>query len=212
VHKSKEEAHIDQLRLHALQGEGENSDPFSTHLDIMGVDNNDNDDNNFNTDENNTILLAVVQSALESSLQSQDRYVREAMEANFANGYFETAPLFDLSRPDIPSFRMDGDSNGHEFTAIDTKVLGNLVKEAEKNEETREYDEQQDREVDPGVFITGTDIDSLISAFSLNAKQQLAFRIICNHALGIHPPEEPQLLMGVFGEGGTGKSRLINAI
>jgi hypothetical protein len=132
------------------------------------------------------------------------------MDANFANGYFETAPLSKPSDPDIPSFGMDGDSNGPAFTAIDTKVLGNLVKEVEKNEETREYHKQQDREVVPSVFIRGTNIDSLIHDFSLNTKQQLAFRIICNHAVGIHPPEEPQLLMGVFGEGGTGKSRLIN--
>jgi hypothetical protein len=67
MHKSKEEACIDQLRLHALQGEGENADPFSTHLDMMGVDKEENN-NNFDTDENNTISLAVVQSALENSL------------------------------------------------------------------------------------------------------------------------------------------------
>jgi PIF1-like helicase/Helitron helicase-like domain at N-terminus len=211
LHKSKAEAQIDQLRLHALQGEEENADPFSAHLDMMGAD-LDEDDDNFDFGGNeSTISLAVVQSALEGTLQSQDGDVREAMDANFANSYFETTPESTSLSRHIPSFGMQDESDGPSFTAIDTKTLGKLLKEAEINEETRDY-QQQDGEVVPGVFISGTDVDSLIRAFSLNAEQQFAFRIICNHALGLHPPSEPQLLMGVFGEGGTGKSRLIDAI
>jgi hypothetical protein len=83
MRKSKEEARIDHLRPRALQGEGENEDPFSTHLDMMGVENEEDIDSNFDVDANDTIALSVVQSALESSLQSHDRYVQEAIEANF---------------------------------------------------------------------------------------------------------------------------------
>src|SRR5579859_6793435 len=52
----------------------------------------------------------------------------------------------------------------------------------------------------------------VIDEFSLNPKQTCAFQIICNRALGHYPPQDPQLLMGVFGTGGTGKSTLIEAI
>jgi len=79
------------------------------------------------------------------------------------------------------------------------------------NEERRQC-QQQDKDIIPGISITGSDINSLIRNFKLNAQQALAFRIICNHVLGHHLPSEPQLLMGVFGEGGTGKSHLIDAI
>lgn len=97
------------------------------------------------------------------------------------------------------------------YTTTNTKAFGKLLKEAEKNEEVKMYN-QSDENVVPGVFPTGSDIDSVIRDFGLNAKQSFAFRIICNHALGHHLPSEPNLLMGVFGEGGTGKSRLIDAI
>jgi hypothetical protein len=179
---------------------------------MLGADSDDKDDNFDFEGNESAISLAVVQSALESSLQSEDRYVREAMDANFANGFnFETTRESTLIPLNIPSFGMHNESDGPNFTAIDPKSLGKLVKEAEKNEETRDY-QDQDREVIPGVFIKECDVNSLIRTFSLNIRQQLAFRIICNHALGLHPPSEPQLLMGVFGEGGTGKSRLIDAI
>src|SRR5579859_3135287 len=47
---------------------------------------------------------------------------------------------------------------------------------------------------------------------ALTPNKHVAFQIICNHALGHYPPQDPQLLMGVFGTGGTGKSTLIEAI
>jgi hypothetical protein len=210
LHKSRAEAHIDQLRLHALQDNEGNAALIGSHLEVFGAD-SDEEDDCFNFEGNESaITLAVVQSALQSSLQSEDRYVREAMDANFANGYFETTPESTLTARDIPSFRTHNECDGPNFMAIDPKSLGKLLKEAEKNEETRDYYQDQDREVIPGVFIKECDVNSLIRTFSLNVRQQLAFR--CNHALGLHPPSEPQLLMGVFGEGGTGKSRLIDAI
>jgi len=46
---------------------------------------------------------------------------------------------------------------------------------------------------------------------NLNEEQTLAFRIIANHSIG-QSKFGDQLQMGIFGEGGTGKSRLIMAI
>jgi hypothetical protein len=165
---------------------------------MLGADSDVEDDNFDFEGYESAISLAVVQSALESSMQSEDRYVREAIDAN-ANGYFETTPESTLVPRNIPSFGMHDESDSPNFTAIDPKLLGKLLKAAEKNEETRDY-QNQDGEVIPGVFIKECDVNSLIRTFNLNAQQQLAFRIICNHALGLYPPSEPQLLMGVFGE------------
>lgn len=80
------------------------------------------------------------------------------------------------------------------------KQLNKLMKEAAEEEET--HAQTQDTEdVIPGVFLTGSDISSMVHNFSLNTEQALAFRIICNHTLGHHQPSDRHLLMGVFGEG-----------
>ena len=51
----------------------------------------------------------------------------------------------------------------------------------------------------------------IIHKFTLNEAQQRVFRIIAYHTLG-RSKVGPQLRLGVFGEGGTGKSRLIAAV
>ena len=51
----------------------------------------------------------------------------------------------------------------------------------------------------------------IIHKFTLNETQQRVFRIIAYHTLG-RSKVGPQLRLGVFGEGGTGKSRLIAAV
>ena len=69
---------------------------------------------------------------------------------------------------------------------------------------------------EPSVFLTGpaeieTAIQGVIQKFPLNQEQNRALHIIADHSLGISRVGD-QLLMGVFGEGGTGKSRMIDAI
>ena len=51
----------------------------------------------------------------------------------------------------------------------------------------------------------------IIHKFTLNEAQQRVFRIIADHTLG-RSKVGPQLRLGVFGEAGTGKSRLIAAV
>ena len=68
----------------------------------------------------------------------------------------------------------------------------------------------------PHVFLTdGTHdepaIMDIVHKFTLNKAQERVFRIIAYHTLG-RSKVGPQLRMGVFGEGGTGKSRLIAAV
>src|SRR5437667_10308525 len=52
---------------------------------------------------------------------------------------------------------------------------------------------------------------AIVHKFTLNKVQERVFRIIAYHTLG-RSKVSPQLRLGVFGEGGTGKSRLIAAI
>src|SRR6266496_759320 len=71
-------------------------------------------------------------------------------------------------------------------------------------------------DIEPNVFLSDSSGDEaaimdIIKAFMLNAAQEHAFRIIAYHSLG-QSKVGPQLLMGVFGEVGMGKSRLIAAI
>src|SRR5271163_1962764 len=47
--------------------------------------------------------------------------------------------------------------------------------------------------------------------FTLNSEQARGLRIIAEHSMGIHR-FGPQLLMGIFGEGGTGKSTVVDSI
>jgi hypothetical protein len=73
-----------------------------------------------------------------------------------------------------------------------------------------------ERDIEPYVFLTDNTesepiMKSIIDTFTFNERQELAFRLIANHSIGI-TKVGPQLLMGLFGEGGTGKSRLVNAL
>ena len=68
----------------------------------------------------------------------------------------------------------------------------------------------------PSVFLTsGAEIEAaileVVQKFTLNREQTRAFSIVANHSLG-QSKVGTQLLMGIFGEGGTEKSHIIEAI
>jgi len=210
LHKSKEEAEIDRLQLFAQSAQDrENGDTEMTldRFEMMGLDDQDWD----NERDDMTRSLALVQSSLECSLESLDNYVREAMVANFENGYFDNSLGSSLADSETPSFDFHEPSHGPIFEAVDAKVVRKLLKDAKYLDEI-ELQRQDNEYVEPDMFLTGSDIASIIRDFSLNTEQSRALKIICNHAAGRHLPDDAQLLMGVFGAGGTGKSTLIEAI
>src|SRR5579859_618304 len=100
-----------------------------------------------------------------------------------------------------------------KFEVVDTKVIRKLLKDVQLEDEDTIQRLQHD-DIQPDIFLTDSesDVASIIRDFSLNTEQSRALRIVCNHALGNYPPQEPQLLMAVLGAGGTGKSTLIEAI
>ena len=71
--------------------------------------------------------------------------------------------------------------------------------------------------VQPTVYLTNETqveraIAHVIADFSLNEEQSQAFQIVAHHSLDTTEDPQKQLLMGLFGEAGTGKSRLVDAI
>jgi hypothetical protein len=94
---------------------------------------------------------------------------------------------------------------------VDAKVGRKLLKDAKHLDEI-ELQRQDNEYVEPDMFLTSSDVASIIRDFSLNIEQSRALKIICNHAAGHHLPDDAQLLMGVFGAGGIGKSTLIGVI
>ena len=102
--------------------------------------------------------------------------------------------------------------------------MGNVLEEATAKSEAANA---QSKVVRPHVYLSWgpkleAEIQAVIQEFSLNEEQARAFAIIARqscrrHQIGAGPSmsvadSKPQLLMGLFGEGGTGKSRVINAI
>jgi PIF1-like helicase len=207
LHKSKEEAQVDQLQLLAQYGKdamGEEGS-FNEYFELLG-----GDEDHEEMENDLTKSLALVQTSLESSLESVDEYVREAMEANFNNGYFQDS-LDVPSSPEAPNFDSLPPSDCIKFEVVDPKAVRKLLRDVQLLDDNA-LQEPPTGNVEPDVYLTNSDIDSIVNEFSLNPEQTRAFRIICNHALGHYTAQDSQLLMGVFGAGGTGKSTLIEAI
>jgi hypothetical protein len=86
--------------------------------------------------------------------------------------------------------------------------------EPTRNPALKEKNKDYSHSILPYIFLSSpvsTEIQHFVEEFHLNEEQTLAFRIIANHSIGQSKLGD-QLRMGIFGEGGTGKSRSIMAI
>jgi hypothetical protein len=136
--------------------------------------------------------------------------VQEALTSTWANEYFSSSTIDcdDVSPPslyysDIPS---------KQFLAI-IKDL-NAQRTSLVTQPDRLFSNSNEP-IQPHIFLSSTVSTEVgqhfVDEFNLNDEQTLAFRIIANHTIG-QSKFGDQLRMGIFGEGGTGKSRLITAI
>jgi len=75
-----------------------------------------------------TRSLALVQSSLEGLPESLDDYVREAMDANFDNGYFQDS-IATPSSPVVRNFDSLAPSNRVPFDVVDPKAIRKLLKD-----------------------------------------------------------------------------------
>src|SRR5436190_17176171 len=114
------------------------------------------------------------------------------------------------------------------LTHLSPHRMGAILEEAvAKSEATTGGGQSGDIPVRPHVYLSwgpklDGEIQAMVEEFSLNKEQARTFAIIARqscrkHQLIANPSmsvanSKPQLLMGVFGEGGTGKSRVVSAI
>ena len=136
LHKSKEEARINQLQLRAQFAEEredtEVGDPIcSNHFDMS----DDEDWKDEGSDASQS--LALVQTALEASSDSFDEYVQEAMDANYENGYFDNSLAIPSSPSFVPHFEFHEHHHVSFFMTIDSKAIKTSLKAARKTHNVR---------------------------------------------------------------------------
>jgi PIF1-like helicase len=215
LHKTKEEDRLNRLQLKAQEAEpGNDSDDDSviSHVDhMMELDFEDE------SDDDAIPHSSIVDETIETLTDLDgDYYVREGVDASETQGYLNPSPGHSPNR-------------SHKAAKIHYSLLeSNEVFDSLASVSKATFALQSDptpvnpppprrtREVQPTVYLTdGTEDDAAINLivhqFSLNTEQERAFRLIANHSLGKGNFDE-QLLMGLFGEAGTGKSRVVDAI
>ena len=161
LHKSKEEARIDQLQLRAQFAEEGQDTKAGERVSGGNFDMSDDEDWQA-VGSNASRSLALVQSALEASSNSLDEYVQEAMSANCENGYFDNPTL--SFPPSDPHFGFDDHAGDHVsfFTAVDTKAMKISLKAALESHDVR-VNMSTGVDIQPCVFLTGeSDVTSVI--------------------------------------------------
>ena len=207
LHKSQEESRIDRLQRQAMSYDERIEDRPDVETEEPTIE------PTLSIESTTTSIHSpLVQQAIDlATLPAPEWYVQEALTFNWTNGYFSTTAFtgdaMNLSSPssiyycDIPSKQLNA-------------TIKNLPGSSESNIQSAGSDSSAVSIIQPHVYLSSTPMDigqSIVDEFSLNEEQTIAFRIIANHTVGQSTFGE-QLRMGIFGEGGTGKSRLIMAI
>ena len=199
LHKSQEEARINRLQMKAQESHVFEDDEYEDLDEDRQMD--DDDENMLDASHHTTIEEMSLRSS-----DTSDPYVIEAMDANLDYGYFNASSPLSAS-----------ERGSTYYSSLPAKQLLDSIKpNASKVSFTQVPSNTPYGPILPRVFLDdGTadqdKIDLIAQEFSLGKDQMIAFRIVTDHSLG-HGKFGPQLQMGVFGEGGTGKSRLIEAI
>src|SRR5579859_5823236 len=193
LHKSKEESMLDALHRRLQDDEGDDNH------NVWG----DEDDQNCDEISNESIIDNLISNMNQID---NDLYTAEAVDANWDAGYI-TSPLDTELRSCKMGYSTISLDDMKPYISPTPRMQG--MSPMEVNSETKTDHE-------PEVYLTDTASDEMaviqiIRDFKLNSEQALSFRIITDHAMK-RSPFGDQLLMGVFGEGGTGKSRLIEAV
>ena len=200
LHRSKEESEFDRMQREARQI------PYLGYESMLDPD----DADGFGDDDDDHApislpLTEIVDDVLTLGVEAVDFYTHEAIDAGYESGFFNA------SMPDIIqnsfSFLSKFDVAGaYKFLdADDDNTVGSIST----------YHSSFSL-VLPSVSISdlcghGDEASSIANAFTLNVDQRRAYSLIVHHAL--HCLGLPnQLLIAVFREAGTGKTRVINAV
>ena len=209
LHKTREETRIDYLlrrSQEALQVPGDlSSTLFDDNIEavVEAADEFDDSDRLYST---------VVDQAISTLIEpGDDWYTREALDSCEDNGYLQSSPSsskqsiyyspqpLNVLRESLKSL------SAIAATTATSQAFPITVPLATSN-----------HEIQPYVFLTDSAqyehaILDIVNRFTLNDEQKLAIHIITDHSTG-QSKVGAQLLIGIFGEGGTGKSHLIKAI
>src|SRR5579859_4150849 len=165
----------------------------------------DNEDEDNQSDESALLPLAeTLTDAIALSLQSIDFYTHEAINATH-NSRFFNAQISEIIPDTFPILPMVSVAHAFKLLSADDAVPSSPP-----------HNSDPPPLVLPTVFVSdlndmGDDASSIANAFTLNVEQRRVFYLIADHAL--HRQDLPnQLLMGVFGEAGTGKTQVIKAL
>jgi hypothetical protein len=170
----------------------------------------------FETLDNETAMSADIDELIGQSREiPTDWYVREGVDTSQDNGYLgnveDSSNVMHIDQEviysDIPADDVLDNLNAMSTSFQPTNRSARRESTAQSN---------HNEEVTPYVYLTDDQqsedaIARTIEQFTLNEEQQHAFCIIAEHTVGKSQVGD-QLLMAIFGEGGTGKSRVVEAV
>jgi hypothetical protein len=201
LHKSKEESIVNRLQRPQL------TDASYHH------DEHEEPSLDFNMQERSPESMAsfkATAAAIRSFQNTIDLYTTEAVDASQEYGYVgAAADVGDMDVVREPALNISIRSKADLKASITaSKVARTLAQERQARTGMRGV-------VYPSVDVadgaTESSTQTIVAEFSLNEEQRRAFTILTDHASRA-AGSPGQLLMGIFGEGGTGKSVLIDAI
>jgi hypothetical protein len=103
----------------------------------------------------------------------------------------------------------NSNSEQHIFTQQIAMNDGSAFRQASNFENQPIISAEISQQIPATCMENNIDVDAMIKEFTLNNEQARAFRIICNHSMN---SQNEALKMYIGGAGGTGKSRVINAL
>jgi hypothetical protein len=208
LHKTKEDTRLHHLQMQAQQESSDSDDDSGDDSFESGDDHVDADDD----DSHHVQFSAAVEQVLSNSIEDGlDFYTSEGLDA-LRDTAHATTIISEQPPQDLHSFGLSlEDLQTHVKSLSKAAEAARTYRQTDGTGYTISSDDQS-----PHVFLTdGTSdepaIMQIVRQFTLNAEQERALRIIAYHTAN-RSKVGPQLRMGIFGEGGTGKSRLIAAI
>ena len=205
LHKSKEESRIDRLRQRAQQNDGDYCNYDDEYSADVNRESYDSDFDDLDDDKEYSPNVERIVALLRET--APELYIHEGIDASWDNNCFHSnsnAPIITPTSSTFPTFAC-------------TKILEEMSTEMEVLMNALlpmiSAGSQFIDPVHPHIFlIDGMEISrgvkAIIQQFSLNDDQAFAFS---NQTIG-RSKVGSQLRMDIFGEEGTGKSRLIDTI
>jgi len=163
----------------------------------------------------NIVLSAAIEEVIAQTMEPSDNYyAREGMDASAENGYFasiDQGDMFDESESDSIFSSLPLEHVETSFKSLCDSIAPTIPVVLDSLSSLDVASQAQ-----PTVYLTDDSdqqnaIDRVITEFSLNIEQARVFQIIANHTFQ-RGKIQGQLLLGLFGEAGTGKSRVVKAV